>query len=321
MYNITEWHQRYEVSISGSEAKSGDKLRVGPLRYIRLKVHGYQQGTGMRKLRRLAGNRTMEVFGIFCKFLELSGDLCKSDRGQLLNEDGNSATAKDLAFILDVPEEQIEHAILMLLDKDVHWLTETKQNTTQHNSTHTETQGSEKLPEVYRNLQNGAEPTLPPSDSATQKPPTPNPILTAWAKRLGKDKACPADIAAWHSAEAVHGQEWCLYVMGKLDITAARPLIVEAEKQKLKVKPIGKAATQESMADFKVRAEDAWKRMVRGSGSTTKAAQAIREGKIQKLGNNPDKGIRGGDPGCMDLPAEKFLELVGYSDVDAKEAV
>jgi hypothetical protein len=140
MYRINEWRERYEVSIKGREPKDGEELRAGPLSYIRLKVFGHRQGTGMRRLAQICGkDRVMEVFGIFCKFLEISGNQERDLRGNLLNERDEPATIEDLAFILDIPQGQIEFALCAL--SDAGWITadelspQTPLNTTKHNST------------------------------------------------------------------------------------------------------------------------------------------------------------------------------------------
>lgn len=129
---INEWAERYEVSSKGREPKPGDELRAGPLQFIRLRVYGHTQSTGYRRLKSIAGKRTMEVFGFFCKFLEISGNQKRGQRGFLLNEKDQPANAEDLAFILDVPVEQVENAIKVLSDKKVGWLK--NNNTTQHNT-------------------------------------------------------------------------------------------------------------------------------------------------------------------------------------------
>ncbi len=116
MYQITNWQERYEVSSKGRDAKEGDELRAGPLQFIKLKVHGHSQGTGYRKLLKAAGPKSMEVFGIFCKFLEIAGNQPCDKRGMLLNEGDNPASVKDLAFILSIPEKQVKNAIKVLLE-------------------------------------------------------------------------------------------------------------------------------------------------------------------------------------------------------------
>lgn len=129
MYKISEWHNRYEVSLKGREAKEGDELRVGPLTYVRLKVYGHKQGTGFRRMQSIAKDKTMQVFGTFCKFLELAGNQDKDNRGQLLNEKDQPATIEDLAFILGVPKKQIETAVKVLTNEQVGWLINENANT------------------------------------------------------------------------------------------------------------------------------------------------------------------------------------------------
>jgi len=148
MIRVAEWNERYEVTTKGAEARPGDELRAGPLRYIRNKVHGYHLGPGMRTLKQLAGLRAMEVYGIFQKCLEIAGAHRKGQRGQLLNHHGNPATEHDLAFIFDVPIEQIEHALAILVDPKLGWLT-TQPNPTQLNNN--TTQGPRNFPELPGN--------------------------------------------------------------------------------------------------------------------------------------------------------------------------
>jgi hypothetical protein len=159
MLGIAEWKQRYEVSIKGREPVGNEELRAGPLSYIRLKVFGHKQGTGFRRLKQKAGKRVMEVFGIFCKFLEISGNQPRERRGWLLNEHNTPATVEDLAFILDIDPESVENAVNVLLD--LGWLYENesphtpliKHNVIELNST----QGAgdlREIPEVSGNNNN-----------------------------------------------------------------------------------------------------------------------------------------------------------------------
>jgi len=105
---ITEWTERYEVNASGRPALANDKLRTGPLDYIRLKVHGYSQGLGYRKLVAIAGGRAMAVFGLFCKLLEMAADSERNGRGTV------RLSPKELSFALSVPEKQIKYGIAVL---------------------------------------------------------------------------------------------------------------------------------------------------------------------------------------------------------------
>lgn len=118
MFKIAEWDERYEVNSKGDifQPGSGQKLRSKPLDYIRSKVHGRSLGAGMRKLAALAGDRAMEVFGIFHKLLEIAGDAGNSRRGMLLMSDDASdpASRSDLAFLLNISQEQIDNALTVL---------------------------------------------------------------------------------------------------------------------------------------------------------------------------------------------------------------
>ncbi len=160
---ICEWSDRFEVSEKGHKAKNGDELRAGPLSYIRLKVHGHSQGAGYRRMLQLAGNRGMEVFGIYTKLLELAGDLPRELRGQILNERNCPATIEDIAFMLGASDEQVGNALTIL--EKLGWIEQKeldspeipgnpggmrdasepkpKPNTTQFKSTETERQPNE----------------------------------------------------------------------------------------------------------------------------------------------------------------------------------
>lgn len=139
MFSINEWRDRYEVSMKGREPKGDEELRAGPLSFVRLKVYGHRQGTGYRRLQQACGKRFMEVFGIFCKLLEISGDQIRDRRGSLYNEKDEPATTGDLAFMIGIPVEQVEHAISKLFDVD--WIScdeqkkSNQKKRTQHNIT------------------------------------------------------------------------------------------------------------------------------------------------------------------------------------------
>lgn len=175
MLQITDWHNRYEVGSRGGKPKDGEPLRVGPLEFIRLNAHGRSQGPGYRRLLDIAGERTMQVFGIFCKFLEIAGNECKDKRGTLYNESGKPATPDDLAFILSVPLDQVKHAIVVLCDKKVKWLI----NTTQLNSTQLNiTQGSRNPRKTRESPETKRKPFIPPTLEDVKKYVADNPELS-----------------------------------------------------------------------------------------------------------------------------------------------
>jgi len=127
VFRIVEWAERYEVSEKGRIPRTEDEYRKGPLKYIRLKVHGHSNGVGFRRLKTIAGNKSMEVFGVFCKLLEIAGNQHRECRGCLLNEKGVPATTKDLAFILDIPLAQVENAISVMMNPDLRWVEQSEQ--------------------------------------------------------------------------------------------------------------------------------------------------------------------------------------------------
>ncbi len=224
MYKIAGWIDRYEVSFKGLKAKEGELLRAGPLDYIRLKVHGHTQGTGYRRLQEVAGDKAMEVFGIFCKFLEISGNQPRGLRGFLLNEHDKSASIKDLSFILGVPEAQIGHALTVLTDKKIEWVVEveeTQLNSTQLNSTqraraqgfgnfqkHPENSGN-SLPESETNIL-----PEPPEYSDDLKK-----VVHAWEARNSIAAASGIHYEKWRLAVNCHGVELCLKYIEKIKNT------------------------------------------------------------------------------------------------------
>ena len=157
MYQIVDWRKRYEVSIKGREITDDEEeLRKGPLAYVRLKVHGHQQGAGYRKLQKLAGKRFMEVFGIFCKLLEISGNAGREHRGTLTNEREEPASIGDLAWIIGIPEESMQFAANVLCE--VNWISSDENNLTEHNTIQVKvTQGSGKIRKPPGNTQKTAE--------------------------------------------------------------------------------------------------------------------------------------------------------------------
>jgi len=185
---IVEWLERYDVSINGREPKPGDDLRAGPLNFVRLKVYGHTQSTGFRRLKSVAGKRTMEVFGYFCKFLEIAANQKRGQRGILLNEKNMPATPEDLAFILDVPLEQVENAIRVLSDEKVGWINcknSTQLNSTQHNTrvaNFSEISENSEISEPRGNPRNSGK----PKDVSVKKftKPTPEEV-EAYGKSIG----------------------------------------------------------------------------------------------------------------------------------------
>jgi len=111
-YRIREWNDRYEVDENGREWTPGRPKRRGALTFIRLKVHGKKLGLGWRRLiQRARKARALEVFGLFCKILEIAGDADRDHRNVVESENGES-----LDFILNVPAKQVEFGLQVLLD-------------------------------------------------------------------------------------------------------------------------------------------------------------------------------------------------------------
>lgn len=107
-YFITDWESRYEVSEKGTAYKSGDKKRA-KLQYVRLAVHGKNEGIGWKKLRRAAGDEfALLLFGLFCKLLELAADQEREFRGYLLDEKRQPASPEYMEIIWGIPQSIIE---------------------------------------------------------------------------------------------------------------------------------------------------------------------------------------------------------------------
>lgn len=106
-YRITEWNERYEVNDKGRPWGDGDKKRAGSLEYVRLKVHGYSQGLGWRRLIAAVGpRRAPVVFGIFVKMLELAADTARDGRGVI-----EDSAETPLSFVLSLDEQDIRESL------------------------------------------------------------------------------------------------------------------------------------------------------------------------------------------------------------------
>ena len=115
MYKIAEWNPRYEVNVRGEPYKPDDKARLRPLEFVRWKVNGRKQGSGYRRLLAQAGDRSMEVLGVFGKLLELAADQPRYKRdGTIYNDKDLPATIEDISFDIGAPVDQIENALTIL---------------------------------------------------------------------------------------------------------------------------------------------------------------------------------------------------------------
>lgn len=147
-YRIVEWDIRYEVDDKGREWEPGKVKRKTPLAFVRLKVHGKDLGHGYRRMQKLAGKRrSLQVFGLFCKMLEIAAD-GERDQRNLLPD------ASELAEMIEAPVQQVEFAVSVLLACS--WIQEIPD-------------GSRKLPETpgsspLTERTNRTEPTEPTND-------------------------------------------------------------------------------------------------------------------------------------------------------------
>lgn len=123
-WKITDWRERYEVTPKGRPAGTDAALRISPLPYVRLFVHGRAQGAGWRRLQQATGTsrRLALAFAVFCKLLELAADQPRDLRGWILTENGEPATAADIAFFTGFLESDITNALDSLCDDTVGWV-------------------------------------------------------------------------------------------------------------------------------------------------------------------------------------------------------
>jgi len=109
MYRIVEWDERYEVDTKGRDWAPGKPKFKGPFRYIKLKANGRSLGVGYRRLAEAAGqDEALQVFGLFCKLLEIAGNASRDERNQL----GDIA---DIAYAIQAPVSQVENGINVLV--------------------------------------------------------------------------------------------------------------------------------------------------------------------------------------------------------------
>lgn len=102
-YHIVEWDERYEVSDKDRAWKKGNPKRLGPLAYVRLKVHGHSWGRGWRAMLKLCGDRSTEVWGVYVKAIEIAADCPSEHRGLLPN-------SRIFAEITGFPGNSVEYA-------------------------------------------------------------------------------------------------------------------------------------------------------------------------------------------------------------------
>jgi len=121
---IASWAERYEVTDQGRPARKGQAARVRPLAYVRLKVNGFSQGPGYRRLRKATGTcrKLQATFAVWCKLLELSADQVRERRGWILNDQGLPASAEDIAFYTGFSASDIRQAMDVLCSSEVAWI-------------------------------------------------------------------------------------------------------------------------------------------------------------------------------------------------------
>lgn len=123
-YKIARWRELYEVDDKGKQAKPDAVLRQSPLDYVRFQVHGRSMGASYRRLQTICGTqaRFESTFAVWAKLLELAGCETAGRRGQILNERGSPATAKDIAFFTGFRESSVAFALKALSHDDVGWI-------------------------------------------------------------------------------------------------------------------------------------------------------------------------------------------------------
>lgn len=120
-YRITQW-ELYEP-----DPKSGGT--VGPLNYVRWRVHGLYPSPTYRRLQALAMADTIAAYALFGKLVEMAADQPRSLRDGVIRakREGLPATVADIAFHwlgLDSRAacEQVERSLGHLMDPAVGWI-------------------------------------------------------------------------------------------------------------------------------------------------------------------------------------------------------
>jgi len=121
---IAHWCERYEVSDKGRAAREGDKLRTGPLAYLRVRVSGRGQDAEYMRLRQVAGTATRleACIALFPRLLQIAADNPVDLRGMVLDEQGQPATVEDLEFFTGLRKRSIQAALTVLADSRVQWI-------------------------------------------------------------------------------------------------------------------------------------------------------------------------------------------------------
>lgn len=119
-YRIKNWDLDYEPS------RAKDQL-AGPLHYVQLRAHAPARTQWFQRLERLAGERVMTVFGVFCRVLELAANQPRGLRGWLLDSnhrlpkplDPAVGAEAELCLMLGIPGSDWEMAKPILTALDV----------------------------------------------------------------------------------------------------------------------------------------------------------------------------------------------------------
>lgn len=109
-FRIVDWVGIYERPDDPDKPKK-TRRGVRPLTWVQLQVHGHSLGEGWRLLARQAGSERFEVFGFFCKLLELAADEPLTRRDGTLYFRGQPADVGDIAFMLDTDEATVHRLI------------------------------------------------------------------------------------------------------------------------------------------------------------------------------------------------------------------
>jgi len=114
---------RYEVNEGNGQWKPGQKLRAGPLAYVRTKSNGLSFGPGYRTFMEVAGPaHAAATFGIFIKLLEVGASRRAESRWFILDHHDQPASYTSLAYFFGFPEKQIKHAVKILADPRLRWI-------------------------------------------------------------------------------------------------------------------------------------------------------------------------------------------------------
>jgi hypothetical protein len=122
-YSISEWGERYEVNENNNAAKPGEKLRKGPLTYLRLPCNGRNWSLAYRRFLSVAKDNAPDAYGLWTKLLEIAGDAPAGQRGVIRDDAGIPLDSRGISDALGWPLKKVEQSLSILTNENVGWVT------------------------------------------------------------------------------------------------------------------------------------------------------------------------------------------------------